>query len=385
MRARQLPYNRPDIGEEEIAAVEKVLRSGWITRGSATAEFEHVLEEYLGVPRVVALSSCTAALHVALLVAGIGPGDVVLTTPLTYAATVNAILYVGATPQLVDVDDDTGNLNLDLAERAITSRTRAIVPVHYGGQAVDMEKLGEIGQDHHLTIVEDAAHALGSRYQGRLVGTFGHLTAFSFYATKNVTTAEGGALVVPDGIDVEKVRRVSSQGMSKNAWMRYAAAGTWRYDVTELGFKYNMTDIQAALGLAQMKKLAVMQDQRRRLAEQYHKQLEGLPLKRPFAQPGCDHAWHLYPIRLRLGDLTGTRDDVIELMKAARIGTSVHFIPLSHHSYYQARFGWKVGDFPVADQFFSEVLSLPLYPAMTPEDVDEVATVLGEILRGMAR
>ncbi len=380
MRDTFLPYNQPEVGEDEARAIGAVLSSRWITRGPKTQDFEDALARYLGVEHVVALSSCTAGLHLALLASDIGPGDEVITTPMTFAASVNVIDHVGATPVLVDIEADTGNLDLNRVESAITSKTRAILAVHYGGHSVDIKALRHIKDRYGITIVEDAAHALGSRQNGQRVGQSGNLTAFSFYATKNLTTGEGGALVVPDVATADRVRILSLHGLSRNAWNRYQAGGHWAYDLEQPGYKYNMTDIEAVMGLVQLDKLQAMQEQRTRLAESYLSQLATYPVTLPVVRPGFEHAWHLFSIHLHPDRVSRTRDEVIQALTERNIGTSVHFIPIHYFTYYQRRYGWKAGDFPHAEAFFAHQISLPLYPSMSSLDVDDVVQALGESL-----
>ncbi|NMP22544.1 DegT/DnrJ/EryC1/StrS family aminotransferase [Sulfobacillus harzensis] len=378
MRPTFLPYNQPEVGEDEWRAVGEAIMSRWITRGRLTQQLEEALADYLGVPEVVGLSSCTAGLHLALMAAGVGPGDEVISTPMTFAASINVIDQVGAKPVLVDVDEDTGNLNLDLVEQAITRRTKAVLPVHYGGHSVDLVRLNRIRDRWGLAIIEDAAHALGSRHDGHLVGSSGNLTAFSFYATKNLTTGEGGALVVPDAAMAERIRALSLHGLSRNAWNRYSEGGDWRYDVMAPGYKYNMTDIEAAMGLTQWAKFEAMQQKRAQLASHYQQRLRLLPVVVPAVRPGFDHAWHLFPIHLRLDVMSKTRDQVIEELRRRNIGTAVHFIPIPHFTYYQRRYGFKPNDFPHAETFYASEISLPLYPSMSFEDVDDVVDALAE-------
>lgn len=382
-RQEFLPYNQPEVGDDEVRAVTAAIMSRWITRGPTTQQFEDALANYLGVPHVVAVSSCTAALHLALLAANIGPGDEVITTPMTFAASVNVIIHTGATPVLADIELDTGNINPDAVEAAITDRTRALLPVHYAGHAADMARLNEIRGRYGLTVIEDAAHALASRQHGRLIGGFGNLTAFSFYATKNLATGEGGALVVPQREMAEAIRMMSLHGMSRNAWTRYSREGGWEYDITMPGFKYNMTDINAAMGLAQLQKLSAMQRKRTQLADRYRQGLQGLPLTLPTVRDGFEHSWHLYPIRLN-GEARD-RADVIEDLRRDNVGTSVHFIPIHYHTYYQQRFGWRPGDFPRAEEFFRGQISLPLYPTMSLDDVDDVVRALARNLNRSQR
>lgn len=380
-----LAYNRPEVDEDEIRAVVQVLRSGWITRGPVTDQFEQALAQYLQVPAVAAVSSCTAALHLGLLLHDIGPGDEVITTPMTFAASVNVIIETGATPILADIDPATGNLDLASVAALITPRTRAVMPVHYGGQPVDMAALNELARKSQLVVVEDAAHAMGSQQHGRPVGSFGNVAALSFYATKNLTTGEGGALTLFDEESLLRVRELSLHGLSRHAWNRYGLGGSWQYDVTRLGFKYNMTDIQAAMGLAQLAKFPALQKKRVQLAARYRELLTDLPLALPALVPGFTHSWHLYPIVLDLSSVRGTRDDVIEDMRQSNIGTSVHFIPIYRHTYYAERFGWRSEDYPGAESFYAGQISLPLYPALSLSDVDDVAAALAASLAGRRR
>ncbi len=372
MRETFLPYNQPDLGVEEVEAVSHAIQSHWITRAGITTQFETELSEYLdGVP-VLALASCTAGMHVALLASGIGPGDEVITTPYTFAASVNVILHAGATPVLVDIDPDTGNIDPNRIEDRINPNTKAILPVHYAGHPADLDAINTLRDRYRLTVIEDAAHAMASGYHSKKIGTHGNITAFSFYATKNLTTGEGGALVVPDPEVMEKVRMLSLHGMSRNAWNRYDDQGSWFYTIEVPGFKYNMTDIQAAMGRVQLKKLDAMQRRRQHIAARLTAGLEGLPVIPPHIQPHVDHAWHLYPLRIQLDAIHGDRADVIRDLKAMNIGTSVHFIPIHLHPYYQKQWGYQIGDFPQAERFYESEISLPLYPTMTDKDVDDV-------------
>lgn len=378
--SRFLAYNQPEIGDDEIRAVTRVLESRWLTRGAVTEEFEAALTDWLTVGEVVAVSSCTAALHLALLLHNIGPGDEVITTPMTFVSSVNAIVATGARPILVDIDGLTGNIDISLVEQQITSKTRAVLAVHYGGHPLDMDRLNAVRDRHGLVVIEDAAHALGSAYQGRPVGSFGNMAAFSFYATKNVTTAEGGALIVNDATMAEKARTMALHGLSRPAWNRYGSTGSWQYDVAMLGFKYNMTDLAAAIGLAQMAKLPAMQSRRAALAKRYEMALRNLPLRLPSAQAPFEHAWHLYPVHLDERQTPLTRDEVIDQLRQTGIGTSVHFIPIYRFTYYRERFGWDAAPYPETEKFFQGEISLPLYPSMSDADVDRVAQALGDIL-----
>jgi len=373
---RYIPYALPLIGDEEIQAVTEVLRSDWITTGPKTKLFEAVFSRFVDAPHGVALNSCTAALHLALLAAGVGPGDEVITTPLTFCATVNTILHVGATPVLADVDPVTLCLSPEAAEAKITPRTKAIIPVHYAGHPAEMDAFLALAETHGLALIEDAAHAVGTSYRGRKVGSIGDYTAFSFYATKNLTTAEGGMLTTPHEEAADRIRVLGLHGISRDAWKRYTAAGSWYYEVQEAGFKYNMTDMAAALGLAQLARFEAMQEVRKDYAARYNEAfgtLDALDLPPKADEANGDvHAWHLYVIRLNAEALTIDRDAFLDALKEEGIGTSVHFIPITHHPFYQRTLGVTPADTPVASAAYSRMLSLPLYPKMTPEDVSEV-------------
>ncbi len=381
---RYIPYALPLIGEEEIQAVTEVLRSDWITTGPKTKLFEADFARFVGAPHAVALNSCTAALHLALLAAGVGPGDEVITTPLTFCATVNTILHVGATPVLADIDPISLCLSPEAVEAQITPRTKAIVPVHYAGHPAEMDAFLELARRHGLAIIEDAAHAVGTSYRGRKVGSIGDYTAFSFYATKNLTTAEGGMLTTAHEEAADRIRVLGLHGISRDAWKRYTAAGSWYYEVQEAGFKYNMTDMAAALGLAQLARFEAMQAVRRDYAERYNRAFASHPaIQLPPAADearGDVHAWHLYVIRLNPEALTIDRDGLIDELKRAGVGTSVHFIPITHHPFYQRTLGVSPDDTPVASAAYARMLSLPLYPKMTEADVSEVIARMTAIL-----
>jgi dTDP-4-amino-4,6-dideoxygalactose transaminase len=379
-RATFLPYNRPDLTDEEVAAVVEAVRSGWISRGPRVTAFERALSEYLDGARVVAVSSCTAALHLGLVLAGIGPGDEVVTTPLTFAASVNVILHVGATPVLADVDPRTGCLSPEAAAAAVTARTRAVMPVDYAGHPAALDGFQVLARRHGLQVIEDAAHAVATTYRGRKIGTWPWYTAFSFYATKNLATGEGGALVCPDAETEARARRLALHGMSQDAWRRYET-GSWYYEVTEAGFKYNMTDVQAALGLVQLRRLAAMQERRRAIAAAFTAAFADEPaLEVPVVDPDAGMAWHLYPLRIRPEQLTLSRDRFIAELQARRIGTSVHFIPIHYHPYYRDRFGWRPGMWPAAEDYYAREISLPLYPGMTDQDVDDVIWAVRDVV-----
>jgi len=375
-----LPFSPPAITEEEIAAVVETLRSNWITTGPKTKQFEREFAAYLGAESALGLNSCTAGLHLALAALGIGPGDEVITTPMTFCSSVNVIEHVGATPVLADIEPDTLTLDPACVAQAITPRTRAILPVHYAGHPADMAPLLELARAHDLYVVEDAAHALPARYRGRTIGTLGDLTAFSFYATKNLTTAEGGMLTGSPEL-VEKARLLSLHGMSRDAWKRYEKGGSWYYEVVTAGFKDNMTDIAAAIGLVQLHRLKAMQARRRAIVQQYHAAFGPLAeLEAPTERAEAQSAWHLYALRLHLDRLQIDRSRFIEEMSARNIGTSVHFIPIHLHPYYRDKYGFGSEDFPVAYREYQRLVSLPLHPGLTDGDVADVIAAVKDIV-----
>jgi len=378
-RSTFLPFSPPSITQAEIDAVVDTLRSDWITTGPKTSQFEQAFAAYLGVESALGLNSCTAGLHLALATLGIGPGDEVITTPMTFCSSVNVIEHVGATPVLADVEPDTLTLDPARVAEAITPRTKAILPVHYAGHPADMQPLLDLARAHGLYVIEDAAHALPAAYRGQKVGTIGDFTAFSFYATKNLTTGEGGMLTgSPERI--ERARMLALHGMNRDAWKRYSAEGSWYYEVVAPGFKYNMTDIQAAIGLVQLERLEAMQARRRQIVAQYQaafSQIEAL--QTPVERAGVDHAWHLYVLRLNLDRLKIDRARFIEELKARNIGTSVHFIPIHLHPYYVEKYGWPPEAFPVAYREYQRVLSLPLNATLTDEDVQDVIRAVVDV------
>jgi dTDP-4-amino-4,6-dideoxygalactose transaminase len=369
------------IGEEEIREVVDTLRSSWITTGPKTKRFESEFATYLEAPGALALNSCTAALHTALVTLGIGPGDEVVTTPLTFTASVNVIEHVGARPVLVDVEPDTLNIDPGEVEAAITPRTRAILPVHYAGHPADLDPLRALADAYRLAVVEDAAHAVSARYKGRLIGSRANPAAFSFYATKNLTTAEGGMLT-GDPDFLARARVVSLHGMSRDAWKRYDKGSSWFYEVLLPGFKYNMTDIQAALGLCQLRKLERFQQRRRDVVRQYNRAFADEPtLELPVTRPEVEHAWHLYVLRLRPEALTIDRDRFIQQLAERNIGTSVHFIPIHIHPYYRDKYGFTPNSFPVAYRSYTRMLSLPLSAGLSDRDAGDVIEAVLDVVR----
>ena len=386
MNDLSIRFHCPSIGEEEISEVVDTLRSGWLTTGPRTARFESELARYVAAPHAVALNSATAALHLALMALKIGPGDEVITTPMTFCATVQVILHVGATPVLADIGPD-GNIDPDQIERRITSRTRAILPVHLAGLPCDMNAIWAIAAKHRLAVVEDAAHAIGARYQGRPIGAgpvadepASDAVAFSFYATKNLTTGEGGMLTTYRTDIAETARTLALHGTSRDAWDRYTAHGNWHYEVVAQGFKYNLSDIHAAIGIHQLRKLDRFVETRRRYAAIYHRALAGMDaVELPSENPQSRHAWHLYILRLNLDRLTIGRDEFIRELRRRGIGTSVHFIPIPLHPFF-AQLPLAGDPCRRALELYPRIVSLPLYPAMTREQVEYVADSVRGVL-----
>ncbi len=380
---RRIPFARADITEAEIEEVVDTLRSGWLTTGSKTIRFAENFREFVGCRHALPVSSCTAALHLSLVALGIGPGDEVITTTYTFVSTVTTILHVGARPVLVDIDDATFNLDVNRVADAVTPRTKAIVPVHFAGLPCDLTALQQVARDRGLRILEDAAHAFPAVSGGRMVGTIGDVTAFSFYATKTLTTGEGG-MVTTDHDDVaDMVRTLTLHGMSRDAWKRYAEAGAWWYDVVAPGYKYNMSDLQAAIGLHQLRRAEELWKKRAWLARAYTERLRDLPFLRlpPDAPAGDEHAWHLFVIRLRPEHLRIDRARFIAALQDRGVSTSVHFIPVHMHSFYRETFGFRPGDFPRAEQAYEAAISLPLFSRMTEDDVKYVVEQIRDVGR----
>ncbi|AKJ31178.1 DegT/DnrJ/EryC1/StrS family aminotransferase [Caldimonas brevitalea] len=381
-----LPFALPEIGEEEIAEVVETLRSGWITTGPKAKRFEAAFAEYLGgAPgelHAIAVNSATAGLHLALEALGIGPGDEVITTTYTFTATAEVARYLGADVVLVDIDPATLNIDPRAVEAAITPRTKALLPVHYAGLAADMPALLDIARRHGLKVVEDAAHALPTTVQGQLVGTLGSdATVFSFYANKTMTTGEGGMLVTRDAALAERARVMRLHGMNRDAFDRFTAkVPSWYYEIVAPGFKYNLTDIAAALGLHQLRRVDGFQRRRAEIAARYNEALAALPLQTPPDAPAGDlHAWHLYAVRLTEAASVG-RDAVIERLFEAGIGCSVHYIPLHLHPYWRDRYQLSPAQFPHSQRAYETIISLPLYTRMCDADVERVIDALRRIL-----
>lgn len=386
MRTSFLPFALPDVDEAELLEITEAINSGWVTTGPKTKLFEERFAKAVGARHAVAVNSCTAALHLALEAIGLNRGDEVITTPYTFAATAEVIRYFDAVPVFVDVEARSLNIDSSEVEDAITPRTRAILPVHIGGLPAEMDTIHDIAGRHGLAVIEDAAHAFPTRYKGRLIGGLSTATCFSFYATKTITTGEGGMICTNDGKIAERCRIMSLHGISRDAWKRYTAEGNWYYEIVAPGFKYNMTDIASAMGLAQLDKAERMHRRRIWIAEQYNKAFEKYSqLELPADRADCTHAWHLYTIRLNLDQISISRDAFIEELKRRNIGVSVHFIPLHIHPYYQATYGYKPGDFPVAQREYSRAISLPIYSRMKEDDVTDVIDAVRSILNTFVR
>ena len=386
MANRFVPFHLPAIEDEEISAVVETLRSGWLTTGQKVRQFEEHFAAQVGAEYAVATNSCTAALHVALEALGVQEGDEIIVPTMTFAATAEVVAYFKATPVLVDCDPITLNLDVAALSAKITRRTKAVIPVHFAGQPCDMQGILEAAASHGLAVVEDAAHAFPSSYRGKPVGALGDITCFSFYATKTLTTGEGGMATTNNQARAERMRRMTLHGITRDAWMRYSDAGSWYYEIGAPGYKYNLTDIAAAIGIEQLAKSGRFLEARRKIAAVYNSGFADLPeLRLPLESPGSGHSWHLYVIQLDLHSLRISRNGFIEALKKSGVGASVHFIPLHLHPYYRSRFGFTPADFPVASEAFERIVSLPIYPRMTDADIrhviESVRTIVAEYRR----
>lgn len=380
MRKDFLIFGSPKIEEDEIQEVVDTLRSGWISTGPKVARFEEDFKQYIGAKYAAALNSCTAGLHLSLIAAGVGQGDEVITTPMTFAATVNTIIHVGATPVFVDVDVKTMNIDPEKIEEKITPKSKAIICVHLAGRPCDMDSIMQIARKHNLIVIEDAAHAVEAVYKGKKIGTIGDMTAFSFYVTKNLVTGEGGMVTTNNQSYIEKIQTYALHGMSKGAWKRYSDEGYKHYQIIYPGYKYNMMDIQAALGIHQLRRLEDNLKRREEIWQRYDKGFNDLPLFIPTpSEPNTRHARHLYTILLDIDKLKISRDKFQEELYKKNIGTGIHFIAVHLHPYYRERFGYKRGDFSCAEYISDRTLSLPLSAKLTDIDVEDVI----EAVRGI--
>ena len=382
MPAPFLPFHIPDISEDDVQAVVETLRSGWLTTGRKVKQLEADFASYVGAREAVAVNSGTAALHLALDAIGLKEGDEVLVPTMTFAASAEVVLYFKAKPVLVDCQPDTMNLDLNQIEKAITAKTKAIMPVHIGGQPCDMDRIIEIASVHGLRVIEDAAHALPTHYRGRMIGTIGDITCFSFYATKTITTGEGGMATTENPEWAKRMRMMSLHGISHDAWKRYTAEGSWYYEILCPGYKYNLTDVAAALGVQQLKKCDKFWEHRLSCARAYNEGLKDIPeISLPYVVPDVQHAWHLYVIQLNLEQLRIDRNEFISLLRQENIGTSVHFIPLHLHPYYRDTFGYQPKDFPIASAVSERIISLPIYPKLSQDDIHRVIDTVSMLIR----
>ena len=377
-----LPFHKPSIGESEIQAVVDTLRSGWLTTGPKVKQFEAEFASYIGCPHAVAVNSCTAALHLALDAIGIHEGDEVLVPTMTFTASAEVVCYLKAKPVLVDCRPDTLNIDPDAIERRITPKTKAIISVDMAGQPCDYDRILELAKSYNLKVVEDAAHALPAAYHAQKIGRVSDITCFSFYATKTITTGEGGMATTENPEWARRMSMMSLHGISHDAWDRYTEKGSWYYEVVRPGYKYNLTDIAAALGIEQLKRCEELFGARQQVAHWYDQGLADLPeIQRPARAPDVQHAWHLYIIQLDVNRLRIDRQEFVKILKAHGIGTSVHFIPLHLHPFYRDNFGHRPADFPQASAVFERIVSLPIYPQMTEDDASYVISAVQQICR----
>ena len=379
--ALKVPFHRNDMGEEEVQAVSEVIRSGWLTMGTKTLQFEREFAQYIGASHAVAISSCTAALHLALDVIGLKPGDEVLVSTNTFTATAEVVTHMGARPVLVDIDERTLNISACDAENKISSRTRAIIPVHFSGLACDLHEIHYLAENHNLRVIEDAAHALPSSYRGRRIGKISELTAFSFYATKPLNTGEGGMITTETEGYAQRIRLMRLHGMSHDAWKRHGGEVPWHYEVHEPGYKYNFTDLQAALGIVQLAKCDAMLQARRQIAATYTRAFQSIEaVETPVTLADRESSWHLYVLRLNTNQLRVDRSQFIRELAERGVRASVHFIPLHLQPAYQRLYGYKEGDLPGAERQYYRCLSLPIFPAMSETEVQHVISCVADVV-----
>ncbi len=385
VRKALLPYGRQSIEESDIHAVAETLRSDWLTTGPKVAEFEEAIAARVGAKYAVSFSSGTAALHAAAFAVGLQAGDEAITSPLTFAATANCVLYQGATPVFADVQADTLNLDPEQAAARITPRTKAILPVDYAGHPADMDSILQLAARHGLIVIEDACHALGAEYRGRRTGSLADMTVFSFHPVKHLTTGEGGMVTTDSPAFAETLRRFRNHGISSDARERQTS-GQWHYEMVLLGFNYRLTDIACALGLPQLKKLEANLARRRQIAARYTTELRDVRgVLLPQVRDDVNPAWHLFPIRLELSRLSASRGEMFEALRAENIGVNVHYIPVHRHPYYRERFGYKGGEYPVAEAAYERLISLPMFHGMTDGDVEDVIRAVDKVLSHFER
>jgi len=379
---RFLVFGAPAIEEAEIGEVVASMKSGWLGTGPKVAQFENDFRVYKAAEHSVAVSSCTAALHLSILASGIKPGDEVITTAMTFCATVNAIIHAGATPVLVDVDPATMNIDPGQVEARITPKTRVILPVHFAGRPCDMDALMDIAEHRDLKVIEDCAHAIETEYKGHKAGTFGEFGCFSFYVTKNIITGEGGMVLTRCEEDAARIKTLALHGMSKDAWKRFSDEGYKHYYVIDAGFKYNMTDLQAAIGVHQLQRVEPYWQQRHEIWQRYNEAFAGLPIGLPAkTEPETRHAYHLYTILIDEGRTSIRRDAFLDAMTAHNIGVGVHYLSIPEHPYYRKNFGWKPEDYPNAMRIGRQTVSLPLSAKLTDEDVEDVIAAVKRVLK----
>ena len=385
VRKTLLPYGHQSIDEADIQAVVETLKSDWLTTGPKVAEFEHAFADWVGAKHAVSFSSGTAALHGAAFATGLGPGDEAITSPMTFAATANCILYQNATPVFADVSYDTLNLDPEQTAQKITPRTKAILPVDYAGHPADLDWFLKLAEKHGLAIIEDACHALGAEYRQRRVGSIAHMTVFSFHPVKHLTTGEGGMVTTDNPKFAETLRRFRNHGINSDARDRQRTGG-WFYEMTFLGFNYRLTDIACALGISQLGKLGANLARRRQIAVRYNSAFYGMPgIVPPSVRSEANPAWHLYPVRLDLSQLTANRAEIFRALRAENIGVNVHYIPVHQHPYYRERFGFQDGECPVAEATYERLISLPMFHGMTDGDVEDVVHAVQKVIANFRR
>jgi perosamine synthetase len=381
-----LLFHKPFISDDEINEMVDTLKSGWLSMGPKTIKFEEGFTSYIGCKKSVAVSSWTAAGHLTLEAFRLKQGDEVIVPTMTFPATAEIVCYFGAKPVIVDVDEKTLNISLEAIEKAITPRTKAIIPVHYGGQPCDLDEINEIAKKYNLKVLEDAAHSLPATYKGKKIGTISDVTCFSFYATKTLSTGEGGMICTEDEEIAERCAIMRMHGINRNAWKRYSESGSWYYEVVAPGYKYNFTDLQASLGIPQLKKVDEMWDARKSIAKRYTEALKDLDLITLHTiKEDRESSWHLYPVRLNLEMLSKNRAQIIDEMKKNNVGVGVHFMPVHQHLYYTETFNLDDKDYPVASAAFPRLMSLPIYPGMTDKSVEKVISVLTDTLKQFRR
>jgi perosamine synthetase len=387
VRERMLPYGRPEVDETDIQSVMDVLRGDWLTNGPAVSRFEETFAEVVGARFAVAVSSGTAALHAAAWAAGIGPGDEVITSPLTFLASANCILYCGGKPVFADVDSGTLNLDPAAVEAALTPRTKAILPIHFAGLPCDMAAIHAIARARNLIVIEDAAHALGAEIGGRRIGGLSPLTTFSFHPVKHITTGEGGMVTGNEPALADRLRRFRNHGIDREVRERQATTpAAWRQDMVTFGFNYRLSDVHSALGLSQLRRLDARLQRREEIAGRYHQAFAALPeVTAAPTRPGMRHAWHIYPLQVNRERLCQDREAIFQALRAENIGVSVHYRPVHLHPYYRERLGTGPGDCPAAEAAFERLLSLPLFPGMTDDDVADVIAAVEKVIRWARR